>query len=85
MRGDRREWIDIRKIAVSGSPLNSVTVLEAGRFVQLKLSTSSYPAEITPEEARYIAIALFAAAAKADKIAAKWDAEKIAAKGDTKS
>lgn len=59
----------VRKVAAvtDDNPGQSVTVTDAGQYVKLSISTSSFPAELTPEEARHIANAMTAAADTAEK------------------
>lgn len=52
----------VQKIAVGTGDVQTVEVRDGRITVWLMLSTSTYPAALTPEEARYIAAQLVASA-----------------------
>lgn len=60
----------VRKVC-SGPDYQDVTVTDNGSLVRLTLSGNSYPADLTPEEARHIADALLDAAARSESTAIK--------------
>lgn len=63
-----RGLAEVRKVSVGDGDTQSVTVRDAGRFVRLALSTSSFPADLTPDEAHEIANQLSLAAKRAEAI-----------------
>lgn len=59
----------VRKVTaggVSDDPGQQITIADAGEFVRLVTSDSSYPAELTPAEARMLAQRLVGSANRAD-------------------
>lgn len=58
---------DVEKVATGSGMVQDITVTDAGTMVEIALTTSSYPARLTVAEARHIAKALNAAAARAVK------------------
>lgn len=50
------------------NPGQQVTVTDDGSYVRLTMSTSSYPARLTPDEAIYLANKLTNSAKKADVV-----------------
>lgn len=57
----------VKKVTVMMGDVQNVTVTDSGSFVRLSLSANSFPAELTPEEARHISGALSDAANRAEQ------------------
>lgn len=61
----------VRKVALGTGATQSVAVEDADEGVRLSLASSSFPAELTPQEARYVAAQLIASADRVDAAAGR--------------
>ena len=76
---------DARKVSYAGTETQRVLVVDACGEVWLSLSTSSYPAGLTPEQARHIAAMLIESAGRVGKSVAPAATPKNPLGGESKN
>lgn len=75
----------VRKVvAAAENSTQSVVITDAGEFVRIRLTACACNAELTPEEARFLADVLRASADRAERQAAEPSPPELAPEGEKK-